>query len=156
MPIFNNKSSSTSTSASSSSSSKFNNNNNNIINNNNMSAMIEQSTFSISKKKSSRLSKSRPCCSIYTDVIIPARSNNREITSPIPSGHLETSTRFWQFRVEEGLITYVRYGNIRADGTLKERATHIQQHSCYSDARQFVENLVDEKIKAGYVGWTRW
>jgi len=155
MPTFNNKSSSTS----SSSSSKFNSNNNIIINNNNnnMSAMIEQpATFSISKKKSSRLSKSRPCCSIYTDVIIPARSNNREITSPIPSGHLETSTRFWQFRVEEGLITYVRYGNIRADGSLKERATHIQQHSCYSDARQFVENLVDEKIKAGYVGWTRW
>jgi len=121
--------------------------------------MIEQpSTFSISnKRKSSRLLKPRPRCSIYTDVMTPCSNNQDITTSPIlPSGHLETSTRFWQFKVEEGLITYVRYGNIRADGTLKERATHIQQHSCYGDARNFVENLVDEKIKAGYVGWTRW
>jgi len=125
-----------------------------------MSASIVEptTTFSLSPKKSSRLSIPRPC-SIYTDVVIPectSNNNNQEITSPIPSGHLETSTRFWQFRVEEGLITYVRYGNIRADGSLKGRATHIQQHSCYGDARQFVENLVDEKIKAGYVGWARW
>jgi hypothetical protein len=124
-----------------------------------MSASVIEPTsaFSISKKKS-RLSKPRPC-SIYTDVVIPeckSNNNNEEITSPIPSGHLETSTRFWQFRVEEGLITYIRYGSIRADGSLKGRATHIQQHSCYGDARQFVEHLVDEKIKAGYVGWARW
>jgi predicted DNA-binding WGR domain protein len=121
-------------------------------------SMIEQSSlFPMPKRKSSRLLKPRPCCSIYTGDMIPICPNNKDATSPIlPSGHLETSTRFWQFKVEEGLITYVRYGNIRADGSLKERATHIQQHSCYSDARKFVENLIDEKIKAGYVGWTRW
>ncbi|CAG8632976.1 23430_t:CDS:2 [Cetraspora pellucida] len=79
-------------------------------------------------------------------------SPNREIVSPLPSGHLETGTRFWQFKVEEGLITYVRYGNIRPDGNLMERAIHIQQHSSYLDAKKFVENIVDEKIKAGYVG----
>ncbi|CAG8465065.1 10449_t:CDS:2 [Racocetra fulgida] len=83
-------------------------------------------------------------------------SPNREIASPLPSGHLETATRFWQFKVEEGLITHVRYGNIRPDGSLMERAIHVQHHSSYLDAKKFVENLVDEKIKAGYVGWSRW
>ncbi|CAG8484656.1 4642_t:CDS:1 [Funneliformis caledonium] len=122
--------------------------------------LIEPTEFSLEAKKFSRLLKSRPC-PIYTNVIIPdITSENQEsnsgIISPIPSGHLETSTRFWQFKVEEGLTTYVRYGNIRADGTLKERATHIQQHYCFGDAKQFVENLIDEKIKAGYVGWARW
>uniref|UniRef100_A0A1D1XTA8 Bifunctional protein FolD n=1 Tax=Anthurium amnicola TaxID=1678845 RepID=A0A1D1XTA8_9ARAE len=124
-----------------------------------MSTSMVEPTFSISNmKKSSRLSRPKPR-SIYTDVVIPecaSNNKNQGITSPIPSGHLETSTRFWQFRVEEGLITYVRFGSIRADGSLKGRATHIQQHPCYGDARQFVENLIDEKIKAGYVGWARW
>ncbi|CAI2166437.1 11733_t:CDS:1 [Funneliformis geosporum] len=123
-------------------------------------ALIEPTDFSLETKKSSRLLKSKPC-PIYTNVIIPditfeSQDNKSGIISPIPSGHLETSTRFWQFKVEEGLTTYVRYGNIRADGTLKERATHIQKHYCFGDAKQFVENLIDEKIKAGYVGWARW
>jgi predicted DNA-binding WGR domain protein len=120
---------------------------------NKMSTIIEPTDFSLETKKSFCLSRPRPR-QIHKNIITPDVTS--KTTSPIPSGHLETSTRFWQFRVEEGLITYVRYGNIRADGSLKERATHIQQHSCYGDARQFVENLVDEKIKAGYVGWARW
>ncbi|CAG8465041.1 9481_t:CDS:1 [Acaulospora morrowiae] len=93
---------------------------------------------------------------IYSKNIIIPLSNDQEIISPIPSGHFETSRRFWQFKVEEGQTTYVRYGTIRADGGLEERATHIQQHPNYADAKKFVENLVDEKIKAGYVGWARW
>ncbi|CAJ0761991.1 23129_t:CDS:1, partial [Entrophospora sp. SA101] len=59
-----------------------------------------------------------------------------------------TSDKFWQFKVEDGSVTYIRYGNIDYDGSLKERAICIQEHSCYSDAISFVENLIDEKFKA--------
>ncbi|CAG8457591.1 11956_t:CDS:1 [Diversispora eburnea] len=125
-------------------------------NNNNFSNWPKK-TRGICKPKTTK----NTSLSISCTYIIPSNNdtflNHQEIiSSPIPSGHLETSTRFWQFRVEEGRTTYVRYGNIRADGSFKERATHIQQHLNYVDAKKFVENLVDEKIKAGYVGWARW
>ncbi|CAG8752988.1 10051_t:CDS:1, partial [Gigaspora rosea] len=123
-----------------------------------MSTTVETTVCLSSWPKKTRKSTVKPC-PIYTKNIISSsndNSPNREIVSPLPSGHLETANKFWQFKVEEGLITYVRYGSIRADGSLKERAIHVQHHSSYLDAKKFVENIVDEKIKAGYVGWSRW
>nr|CAG8441333.1 1267_t:CDS:1 [Entrophospora candida]CAG8446449.1 11596_t:CDS:1 [Entrophospora candida] len=86
----------------------------------------------------------------------PNFSSSPSSPPSIPSGHLENSTKFWQFKVEEEMITYVRYGSIDYDGSLKERALHVQQHSCYLDAKKFIENLINEKTKAGYIGWINW
>ncbi|CAG8520536.1 13109_t:CDS:1 [Acaulospora colombiana] len=120
------------------------------------SAIMESNDFTMWPRKTRGIHKPiNRSCAHNKNITIPL-NNNQEILSPIPSGHLETATKFWQFMVEEGRTTYVRYGTIRADGSLKERATHIQQHLNYADAKEFVENLVDEKIKAGYVGWAHW
>ncbi|KAG9284188.1 hypothetical protein G9A89_002847 [Geosiphon pyriformis] len=64
-----------------------------------------------------------------------------------------TEMRFWQFWIESKVITYVRYGMIQPDGRLKERAVQKQHHSNGTDARSFIENLIDKKIKSGYEGW---
>ncbi|CAG8555502.1 2364_t:CDS:2 [Ambispora gerdemannii] len=73
-----------------------------------------------------------------------------------PPGYLETNTRFWEFKIESGITTYVRFGKKEPDGKLKERATQIQHHQSSEDARQFIEKMIDDKINAGYVGWAEW
>ncbi|CAG8528714.1 13256_t:CDS:1 [Ambispora gerdemannii] len=73
---------------------------------------------------------------------------------PIIGGHMKTETRFWEFIIENETTTYIRYGNILSNGVLKERATQIQRHPSSKQAKAFVKMLIDEKVKAGYVGWT--
>ncbi|CAG8455864.1 9635_t:CDS:2 [Ambispora leptoticha] len=80
----------------------------------------------------------------------------KEAAKNVPSGFLKKDKRFWEFRIENETITFVRYGYIQEDGTLKERAVQKQQHSNPSMARRFVERFIDEKMNSGYVGWTRW
>ncbi|CAG8598340.1 90_t:CDS:1 [Ambispora leptoticha] len=87
------------------------------------------------------------------------RAQEQSQTQPIPiqvpiiGGHMETETRFWEFIIEDETTTYIRYGNILSDGTLKERATQIQRHPSSKQAKAFVKMLIDEKVKVGYVGW---
>ncbi|KAG9297830.1 hypothetical protein G9A89_000663 [Geosiphon pyriformis] len=75
---------------------------------------------------------------------------------PSLSGYLRTDTRFWEFCIEDETTTQIRYGNILQDGTQKERAIQTQRHSSPLRAQEFVQRLIDEKLKAGYVGLMDW
>ncbi|KAG9307555.1 hypothetical protein G9A89_023120 [Geosiphon pyriformis] len=80
----------------------------------------------------------------------------QQIQPQIPSGFLENDKRFWEFRIENDITTFVRYGYIEPDGSLKERAMQKQEHATPVNARRFVERIIDEKLNSGYVGWTHW
>ncbi|KAG9289956.1 hypothetical protein G9A89_010262 [Geosiphon pyriformis] len=71
--------------------------------------------------------------------------------SLLSSGLFKTEKKFWQFKIQNETTTLIRYGNILPDGTLKERAEQTQLHPSNKNATEFVEKLVQEKIKAGYV-----
>ncbi|KAG9307561.1 hypothetical protein G9A89_023126 [Geosiphon pyriformis] len=73
-----------------------------------------------------------------------------------PSGFLKNDNRFWEFKIKGDTITYVRYGYLKADGSLEERAIQKQVHTNSVSARRFIEKLLDLKISTGYVGWTHW
>ncbi|CAG8455745.1 1966_t:CDS:1, partial [Acaulospora morrowiae] len=70
----------------------------------------------------------------------------------VQSGHLETSTKFWQFKID-GETTYIRYGNINIDGSLKERAIQVEQHNDEAAAQKKIEALIVKKLDSGYQGW---
>lgn len=72
----------------------------------------------------------------------------------IQSGHLESATKFWQFRID-GETTYIRYGSIVADGSLKERAIQVEQHNDEVTAQKKIETLITKKLSSGYQGWVR-
>ncbi|CAG8548248.1 2878_t:CDS:1 [Paraglomus brasilianum] len=73
-----------------------------------------------------------------------------------PRGHLRVQKRFWQFIIISDTTTYVSYGTIEDGGKLKERATQIKQHLCIENAHEFINNMIEEKIENGYVGWAAW
>ncbi|KAG9289929.1 hypothetical protein G9A89_010235 [Geosiphon pyriformis] len=81
----------------------------------------------------------------------PDHEPNRLSKQTSLSGLLKTHSRFWRFRIQEGTVTFVSYGSILKDGSLKERAEQVQRHQCAADARSFIQRLTDIKLKAGYI-----
>ena len=73
-----------------------------------------------------------------------------------PRGHLRSQERFWQFIIDDDTTTYVSYGIIIDGGKLKERATQIKRHLCIQSAQEYINNMIEEKMANGYVGWAAW
>ncbi|KAG9289927.1 hypothetical protein G9A89_010233 [Geosiphon pyriformis] len=88
--------------------------------------------------------------------VLSLRGQVQQLHLKTPSGLFQTKDKFWHFQIKGKTTTYIRYGKILEDGSFKERAEQVQLHQYPNDARQFVERLIDEKLKAGYVEKALW